>query len=55
MNSVTVERVVCVLLSSDRDPFDSLLVVTLLGVLKEPVDPVQWLICVVASPVMSCY
>ena len=40
MVDVPLELVVWVLLMYDGDSFDSFLVVTLLGVLKEPVDPV---------------
>ena len=53
MDTVPVERVGWIFLMSDGDHFDSLLVVTLPGVLKEPVEPVRWLIWVAASAVMT--
>ena len=54
MGTVMVDWVVRVFLPSDGDTFDLLLVVTLLGVLKDLVDPVRWLICVEESPVVTC-
>ena len=54
MRDVPVDQVVWVLQPSDMTPFDSFLVVTLLGVLKEMVKPVRWLICVELSPVRTC-
>ena len=53
MGSILVERVICVLLLFEGSLFDLLLVVTLLGVLKDTVEPVRWLICVAASLVTT--
>ena len=46
IDDVPVERVVWVLLLSDGAPFEPLLVVILLVVLKELVEPVRLMICV---------
>ena len=54
MRDVPVDQVVWVLQPFDMTPFNSFLVVTLLGVLKEMVKPVRWLICVELSPVRTC-
>ena len=53
MDTVTVNWVVLVFLISDRAPFDLLLVVTLIGVLKESVEPMRRLICVAAYPLIN--
>ena len=49
MENVPIVQVVWVLLPSDRAPFDSFLVVKLMGLLKDPLEPVRWLVCVAAS------
>ena len=41
---VQLDWIVWLFMLSDWDPFDLLLVVTLLEVLNEPVDPMIWLI-----------
>ena len=41
IDAVPVEQMFWVLLPSDRAPFDSFMVVTLLGMLKEPLEPVK--------------
>ena len=54
MDVVLVYQEFLVIMKSGRVPFDSLLVVTLLGVLKKPIEPVRWLIYVSASPGRTC-
>ena len=53
MDAVPVVREVWVFLPYDWDTIDFLLVATLLD-LKDPVETVRWLICVVTYLVMTC-